>query len=470
MPTKRSLFDHLQETFGCFSKVHSVGDIVQEAIQILTPLYIKQAEMEDQQLTGVSDTHVRLDNDLVSYVNSLHGCRVHVYSADCKLLTDKYLHPATESQQRYTATPVDNNYSGIFCNICFDYIGNDAYGIPQGTALSPCQHWFCSECWWHHLVERVRCGDLSIACPGHECGTRLDPVTMLSLTSLNIYTKHKWHIASATVDQRHDWQWCPSAKCGRLAHVTAPSTDSPVLDVGVGCTCGATWCFQCQQVVHWPATCSHMGTYTKVMKQRSKTRYNMYLARVKKCPKCHYPMEKSGGCQHMLCRCGFNFCWECLTAWKDHGPYLVCPRSHVPVTVVELDNAYELSTIESHIRLAIQHRSASTLRNYSPITKRITALMKRQQVIVQNKRMRTHHQSIRSLSSQQINANLLSLKTFNTFIVQMHTFLECTHVLLASCERKTRNQTLEKKVSLLEFLLSRMERLLDELRYDARLS
>ena len=67
-------------------------------------------------------------------------------------------------------------------------------------------------------------------------------------------------------------------------------------------------------------------------------RYNdsghTYFAKVKKCPQCHQPMEKSGGCQHMACRCGASFCWECLCLWQDHGPYLVCPRSHVSITVI----------------------------------------------------------------------------------------------------------------------------------------
>jgi len=59
-----------------------------------------------------------------------------------------------------------------------------------------------------------------------------------------------------------------------------------------------------------------------------------YFAKVKKCPKCHHPMEKSGGCQQMSCRCGTSFCWECLCLWQDHGPYLVCPRSHISITVI----------------------------------------------------------------------------------------------------------------------------------------
>ena len=34
-----------------------------------------------------------------------------------------------------------------------------------GTALKRCKHWFCQECWRHHLVNRVRQGDLHLECP-----------------------------------------------------------------------------------------------------------------------------------------------------------------------------------------------------------------------------------------------------------------------------------------------------------------
>jgi len=31
----------------------------------------------------------------------------------------------------------------------------------------------------------------------------------------------------------------------------------------------------------------------------------------KKCPMCNTRIEKNGGCDHMTCRCGHNFCWIC---------------------------------------------------------------------------------------------------------------------------------------------------------------
>ena len=75
---------------------------------------------------------------------------------------------------------------------------------------------------------------------------------------------------------------------------------------------------------------------------------SVYYAHVKKCPKCHQLMEKSGGCQHMVCRCGFDFCWECLSSWNDHGPYLVCPKTHASLTVSKIHSFIMLMCILHH--------------------------------------------------------------------------------------------------------------------------
>ncbi len=36
----------------------------------------------------------------------------------------------------------------------------------------------------------------------------------------------------------------------------------------------------------------------------------------KPCPGCKAPVEKVGGCKHIKCRCGYEFCYECLAEWS----------------------------------------------------------------------------------------------------------------------------------------------------------
>jgi hypothetical protein len=51
---------------------------------------------------------------------------------------------------------------------------------------------------------------------------------------------------------------------------------------------------------------------------------NWLLSNTKRCPQCRAPIEKNGGCMHMVCQknsggCGYEFCWLCRGDWSEHG-------------------------------------------------------------------------------------------------------------------------------------------------------
>ncbi|KAF2806994.1 uncharacterized protein BDZ99DRAFT_348697, partial [Mytilinidion resinicola] len=37
----------------------------------------------------------------------------------------------------------------------------------------------------------------------------------------------------------------------------------------------------------------------------------------KRCVQCHFLVEKIEGCEHMVCKCGHEFCYQCEKSWRD---------------------------------------------------------------------------------------------------------------------------------------------------------
>jgi hypothetical protein len=86
--------------------------------------------------------------------------------------------------------------------------------------------------------------------------------------------------------------------------------------------CGNEFCGDtCGQASHAPATCVEVqrwneATGVEMMQRRA------YGADLKTCPACKKDINKNGGCNHMSCPCGHQFCWLCLVPW--HPSHYSC--------------------------------------------------------------------------------------------------------------------------------------------------
>lgn len=92
------------------------------------------------------------------------------------------------------------------------------------------------------------------------------------------------------------------------------------------------------------------------------TRQDSTFVSTKRCPKCVFPFDKYGGCNYMVCRCGFVFCWACLRTYIGHGQQ--CPdiseNGRVVFELLDVETEAERALRNSSYSAAFHHRRSRT--------------------------------------------------------------------------------------------------------------
>ncbi|TGZ62929.1 hypothetical protein CRM22_007182 [Opisthorchis felineus] len=222
--------------------------------------------------------------------------------------------PASFSDDSHTFNSTQVSKSEPFCDICCMNFPHDQM---QGLA---CRHYFCLACWQRYLEWKIMeesQGD-RIYCPSYGCNVLIEDESVFRvITNPNVRRRFQKLISNSFVMHNRSLTWCPGADCGYAARCLGPEEPRQI-----NCTnCSESFCFACSQPWHDPVRCDQLKNWLKRVSDDSGTS-NWIVANTKECPKCHATIEKSGGCNHMICRnvdCKFEFCWLCLDRWEPHG-------------------------------------------------------------------------------------------------------------------------------------------------------
>ncbi|KAA8542026.1 hypothetical protein F0562_023178 [Nyssa sinensis] len=140
-----------------------------------------------------------------------------------------------------------------------------------------CHHSFCTDCISKHVATKIQENIQVVSCPGFELQRR----------------------AGARRLQISD----PQRK-----------SECPI--------CRRLFCAQCYVPWHSGVECEEFQRLNEDERGREDLMVRE-LARDKKwmrCPHCRFFIEKTEGCLHLTCRCGFQFCYACGATWSDnHG-------------------------------------------------------------------------------------------------------------------------------------------------------
>ena len=108
-----------------------------------------------------------------------------------------------------------------------------------------------------------------------------------------------------------DRVYCPTLKCSTFLGSAAASNSSRV---GQGrtltCqTCNIAVCVECREKVHPGEGCQESKDLQKTIQLAEEQKWM-------KCPKCRQIVERTAGCNHMVCVCTEEFCYKCGRLWR----------------------------------------------------------------------------------------------------------------------------------------------------------
>lgn len=198
-----------------------------------------------------------------------------------------------------TPTPRDGEEN---CLICLTK--------AEEPRITPCGHLYCQACLQGYLKSVIDTRNFPIKCVGTQdtptCASEF-PLPFIQKVLAKVDLDNLFEAAFGDFIQRHlkDYQYCPTPDC---CNVYSTTTDGELITCP---ECFAAICTRCN-VDHDGQTC---GEYKSSMDTEGETQFKEWKESkgVKACPTCKSAIEKTDGCNHMVCTtCKSDICWECM--------------------------------------------------------------------------------------------------------------------------------------------------------------
>ncbi|CAD8072657.1 unnamed protein product [Paramecium primaurelia] len=215
-------------------------------------------------------------------------------------------------------------YNGIkgCCQVC----------LFEGNLIQlGCSHKFCQSCIEQTIKQRVYEDKYLVArCLQDGCNYRL-PFSMLKKYSNAQEFENL--LCRRFVDCSRYLAYCTGVDCNKILKPQYTSVKE------VTCVCQNKFCFYCKEDLHPPCPCDLVKKWlAEIKKDEANVRW--IVVNTKSCPFCKKPVERSEGCNYMMCKppggCGKAFCYVCSQPWEpDHKDHFKCNKYVAPTANIE---------------------------------------------------------------------------------------------------------------------------------------
>jgi len=206
-----------------------------------------------------------------------------------------------------------DDHDGATCPIC-------RCDIDTPYPLSACGHPYCTVCVTMLLTNASSNNAYPVLCcaPGCTAPVVLKDFVKL-LTTQELENSRRAAFRAYVSAHVTEWGQCLSPDCPQIYSKGEP-------ELYCDC-CLEHWCTVCKIPYHTGKSCAaHQSA------QSGDKEFDQWRQRnTKSCPRegCGAPIEKNGGCNHMVCKCGCHFCWKCKARFlSDAETYTHLRTSH----------------------------------------------------------------------------------------------------------------------------------------------
>ncbi|AQK56711.1 putative RING zinc finger domain superfamily protein [Zea mays] len=215
------------------------------------------------------------------------------------------------------------------CAICLE--DTDATKIH---AVEVCAHRFCFSCMKEHVKVKLLNGTLP-GCPQEGCATKL------SVEGSRVFLSPR--LVEIMVQRMREGQippsqkvYCPYPRCSALmslGEVIHPMQESSSRHTAADAAtlrkcvkCRGSFCLSCKVPWHDGMGCFEYKMWYPLAHPGDAKLQNLARQRLwRQCVKCKHMIELAEGCYHMICVCGYEFCYTCGKEWKNKKASCSCP-------------------------------------------------------------------------------------------------------------------------------------------------
>lgn len=256
------------------------------------PLPAIPSEYNNMRVRSIETRSSMVTTELLSWT-SMARLNLGISSDGFSSIVNPAFTPGAASSRRRTS-----------CVACFDIIQP-----TQPHLQAPCGHAYCRECAANFVTSYtsqepfhpLRCCNIPIP------QKQVQPI----LSSAQFSELQKKNKELRTPVERRIY--CPNPSCKQFIKVG--KIPLYMLLVGkIKCPGCASWvCTNCQELEHQGRKCGKDRTnsmrFDALVKEKGWQR----------CQRCHRVVERTQGCLHMTCLCGFEFCYRCGAAFRGRS-------------------------------------------------------------------------------------------------------------------------------------------------------